>query len=91
MSDVKKQILELRKQGYGYKRIASELNVAISTIRYICLNGNKEEGKKGTCLNCGKAITSIPHKKEKKFCSDRCRWDYWNTKKSEERKHHEKR
>ncbi|MDD4069274.1 MAG: hypothetical protein PHF05_02380 [Candidatus Izemoplasmatales bacterium] len=33
----------------------------------------------GTCLKCGVVIVSIRGKKKKRFCSDRCRWDWWNS------------
>ena len=33
----------------------------------------------GTCKRCGTTITSIKGKKRKQFCSDRCRWDWWNS------------
>jgi len=33
----------------------------------------------GNCLNCGIKIKSIKGSKKKRFCSDRCRWDWWNS------------
>ena len=42
----KEKVLELREQGYGYKKIAKELSVSISSIRYLCEQINKEEQKK---------------------------------------------
>jgi endogenous inhibitor of DNA gyrase (YacG/DUF329 family) len=32
----------------------------------------------GKCIKCGVVIVSIKGKKKKRFCSDRCRWDWWN-------------
>lgn len=32
------------------------------------------------CLNCGNKLEMIPHHKEKKYCNDRCRYEYWNKK-----------
>lgn len=86
MIDSKKQkIIELRDIGYGYKRISKELNIPVSTIRYICNNLNTEEIKKDICIYCGKETILIPHKKAKKFCCDKCRWSYWNNKRREEK------
>jgi len=42
---------------------------------------NKECAKDdliGKCIKCGVVIVSIKGKKKKRFCSDRCRWDWWN-------------
>jgi len=32
----------------------------------------------GKCQKCGIVTVSIKGKKKKRFCSDRCRWDWWN-------------
>lgn len=37
-NDTKNQILSLRNEEYGYKEIAKELNVVLSTVKYICSN-----------------------------------------------------
>lgn len=34
--------------------------------------------KRTVCVSCGAPITQMPGKKEKKFCSDRCRNQWWN-------------
>ncbi|QLY39394.1 hypothetical protein HF295_00380 [Hujiaoplasma nucleasis] len=39
----------------------------------------------GKCLKCGMVIASIKGKKKKRFCSDRCRWDWWNNHIKEEK------
>jgi endogenous inhibitor of DNA gyrase (YacG/DUF329 family) len=39
----------------------------------------------GTCLKCGIEIKSIKGKKKRRFCSDRCRWDWWNNHIKEEK------
>lgn len=77
-SEIKNKILTLRDKGYGYKKISIELNMPISSVRYVCVVKDRANELRGTCLNCGKSIKSIPHKKAKKFCSDRCRWEWWN-------------
>lgn len=72
------KINELRKQGYGYKKIAKELSMTISVVRHVCNTLKDEDLLVGNCKNCGKKIKSIKGKKQKKFCSDKCRWDWWN-------------
>lgn len=46
---------------------------------------NNQFDLSGTCLNCGIEIRSIKGKKKKRFCSDRCRWDWWNNHIKEEK------
>lgn len=36
MKELEKKIIELRKKGFSYKKIKSELNCALSTIQYHC-------------------------------------------------------
>lgn len=74
----KTKIIELKNEGYGYKKIAKELNLPISSIQYFLKNNPIDLELVGTCKCCGKTIQSIKGKKRKQFCSDRCRWDWWN-------------
>ncbi|MDY0316135.1 MAG: hypothetical protein RBQ63_00005 [Acholeplasmatales bacterium] len=77
MNDLNKKINELRELGYGYKKIANELNTSVSVVRYAC-NKQNEDGPVGYCEHCGKEMQFIKGKKRKRFCSDRCRWEWWN-------------
>ena len=74
----KTKIIELKNEGYGYKKIAKELNLPISSIQYFLKNNPIDLELVGACKCCGKTIQSIKGKKRKQFCSDRCRWDWWN-------------
>ena len=81
----KSQIKELRTQGLGYKKIAERLGVSENTIKSFCKRngfggamGNQSTKETDTCLYCGAAIKQTPGKKQKKFCSDKCRWGWWN-------------
>ena len=38
-----------------------------------------ENTAKRFCPQCGKAIRQPRYGRTKKFCSDRCRWAWWNT------------
>ncbi len=89
--EVQEQVLELRKQGYGYKSIASCLKISRDQVRNICrkygLTGygmqiisNTIELKKvlNQCLNCGEEINTKERRGRKaKFCSDNCRRSWW--------------
>ena len=74
----KAKINELRKQGYGYKKIAKELSITTSAARHACNASLDEEFLNGNCEQCGLKIKSIKGKKKKRFCSDKCRWLWWN-------------
>ncbi len=78
IDDMTNKIKELRKSGNGYKRIAKELNIPLSTVRYTCNKFADEDLLNGKCEHCGIDIKSIKGKKKKRFCSDRCRWEWWN-------------
>jgi len=77
MNDISKKIVELRELGYGYKKIASELNTSISIVRYACSKQTDDE-LIGFCEHCGLEMKSVKGKKKKRFCSDQCRWQWWN-------------
>lgn len=92
MTEVQKQqILSLRKQGIGYVRIAQELCISPNTVKSYCRRNNLtkteeieqilpvKENKEHFCLQCGIPIKQDPKRKLKKFCSDKCRMDWWNT------------
>ncbi len=78
MKDKNKRINELRDLGYGYKRIAKELSITPSAVRHACNKIEEESILKGFCKNCDKEMLSIKGKKKKLFCSDKCRWQWWN-------------
>jgi len=80
------KIKELRKKGYGYKRIAKELSMTPSAVRHACIRIEEEQLLGGYCKNCNKEMMSIKGKKKKVFCSDQCRWQWWNKKRAG--KHH---
>lgn len=42
-----RKIYELKNQGYGYKKIANELNLAVSTIKSYLLRHKDEPAMKG--------------------------------------------
>ena len=74
----KEKVLELRAQGYGYKKIAKELSISISSIRYLC-DQQEQVVKVGECKQCGTRVITQKGKKERKFCCDACRNEWWNS------------
>ena len=88
----KTQIVDLRGEGYGYVRIAQAFGISENTVKSFCRR-KKLAGKavppqvmqptvreeKHFCLCCGEVVVQTPGRKEKKFCSDRCRNRWWNS------------
>ena len=75
---VQNQIRNLALKGLGYKRIADMLNLSPDTVKSHLRRHPVTEGS-SVCLQCGKPIEQRPNRKEKKYCSDKCRMAYWNT------------
>lgn len=75
----KEEIKRLSQKGYGYKKIAKELNISIGSVR----NALAEVPDGEVCKNCGGKLKFIAGKKKKTFCCDSCRYDYWNKQKKE--------
>ena len=84
----KTKIEELRKAGYGYQAIANLLGINRDNVRYhakkIGLDGEKAKSKRRIsnsgllCLCCGSPIIQKPGKRQRLFCSDKCRYTGWN-------------
>lgn len=89
MNDTQRQqIEELRAEGLSYGKISEALGLSINTIKTYC----RRKGLGGVvaapapvdevghfCLCCGIPVVQISGRKEKKFCSDRCRNKWWNS------------
>lgn len=85
----KTEIASLRSQGFGYTKIAQALGLSKNTVKSYCKRNNLSGAALESaadmpiptpsfCLECGKAITQVSGRKEKKFCSDECRHKWWN-------------
>lgn len=85
-----KQIREMREQGIGYRSIALTVGLSRDIVRNFCksrglsgygsaLTKNIQEqvmlGK--ACLYCGKEMKQLDTGRPKKFCSDKCRREWW--------------
>lgn len=88
----KLQIAKLRAGGYGYTRVAQALGVSENTVKSFCRRNNltgKATAKTPkmqvqvadgmyVCKQCGVSVEQKQGRKEKKFCSDKCRMEWWN-------------
>ena len=86
MTDNQKMLIQIyRENGMSYKKIADTLSVSINTVKTFC----KRNGLGGVrttvtvtdkaCECCGKPVSQNPGRKQKRFCSDSCRNQWWNT------------
>lgn len=74
MTDLQKaSALHLRAKGFSFAKIAAELELSVNTIKSFC--SRNKDGQ--LCLCCGTPIQQPPRARIKKFCSDRCRMQWW--------------
>ena len=83
----KEQVARHRNNGIAYSEISQALDVSVNTIKSYCrrngLADKKEPAKedfneKNThCKKCDKALTKGSRGKPKKFCSEKCRREWW--------------
>ncbi len=75
MTNVEKNaIISMNEKGMSVNEISEILKISKNTIKSFLQRKRTDD----VCLNCGAVLTHIPHKKKKKFCSDKCRMHYWN-------------
>jgi hypothetical protein len=89
MNDVQRErIRELRAEGYSYGRVSQVLGISENTIKTFCRRNSlggmaatptHTEAEEHSCLCCGIPVAQVSGRKEKKFCSDRCRNKWWNS------------
>lgn len=84
----KKQISEMRNDGFGYTSIAAKMGLTKDCVRAYCRTHNLTGKRaltttrvvtdKDYCKTCGERLTHTPGKRKKQFCSAGCRMDWWN-------------
>lgn len=85
MTTAQKQRIELlRGKGESCASIADDLGISENTVKSYCRRNNigvaiKQEQPLATniCANCGCPLRHTPGAKRKRFCSDKCRMDWW--------------
>ena len=75
-TDKSMEIMKFRQQGLGYRRIAAVTGYSLNTVKSVCRRAAEQQEEK-VCLQCGAKVEQPPHRKEKKFCSDKCRMAWW--------------
>ena len=88
MNSKQKESIELmRNEGYSYSRISEALGLSENTIKSYCrrnkLGGVRQEKLTESnefnivCKNCGIELVKDKIGQPKKFCSDKCRREWW--------------
>ena len=72
--ELKKQIMELKNKGYGYRKIAVELGLSENSVHSFIQRLNTNE----FCKECGAKIKSTPGKRKKLYCDTKCRMAWWS-------------
>ena len=86
MTEEQKELIEVyRRRGVGYKQIAKELEMSPNSVKSYCRRNklsnedlNREAGE-SSCEQCGTIIHQVKGRKHKRFCSDKCRNQWWNS------------
>ena len=86
----KSELIALRNDGFGYKKIAKATGLSENTVSSFCRRhgvGTNQNGaalgKTAVCKNCGAIVIIRPGVKPKQFCSDKCRNAWWNARQDE--------
>ena len=74
----KASIIKMRSDGMTFSEIANQLQLSINTVKSFYRRNAKTKSQFETCMHCGKPIVQTEHKRQKKFCSDKCRTSWWN-------------
>ena len=86
------QVKEMRLNGMGYRAIAEALGLSRDIVRNHCNakgmggyvaatveNLKEREGQGGICICCGKEMQQEGTGRPRKFCSEKCRRQWWKT------------
>lgn len=78
----KSKIGKLRNMGFGYTKIAKQLNLSVDTVKSYCKRNNLGGVNVGNsvqlCDLCAKPVKQNAGRKVKRFCSDACRSAWWS-------------
>ena len=76
------RISSLKQQGKSAVAIAEMLHLPANTVKsYLRRHPGTEDAH--TCPQCGRVVIQNKGRKEKRFCSDRCRMEWWRSHQSE--------
>jgi endogenous inhibitor of DNA gyrase (YacG/DUF329 family) len=82
----KENIKKLRLRGLSYKDISKLMDISVNTVKSFCQRNNMPTGASelirtsyihNFCRLCFNEIMHVEGRKQKKFCSDKCRAIWW--------------
>ena len=82
----KEEIRRLRAQGISYSKVTSLMGISENTVKSFCrrnhlggqASGIAAENGVDHCRQCGTPLEQTVGKKQKRYCSDKCRMVWWN-------------
>lgn len=88
----KEIIFTMRRRGMSYRQIADFLMLSPNTVKSVCQRSNiqiqpQAKTDPALCRNCGEPLIQTPGAKRKLFCSDACRYAWWNAERSRQLYH----
>lgn len=84
----KNEVWQMRLSGMSYRQIAEVTGFSENTIKSLCrrnkmqeinINENNNETL-AHCKNCGNQLVQSRGHRQRKFCSDKCRFAWWHGK-----------
>lgn len=88
LSEQEKQaIWTMRSEGQSYLEIADTFALSPNTVKSICYRSGikpalQTADRPDRCKNCGKPLNQVSSGRKKSFCSDQCRYAWWNQRRS---------
>ena len=76
-STQRNEIKRLQQEGAGYRSIAAQLSLPVDSVKSWCRRHPAVSTVGDYCLQCGVVINHTQHKRKRKFCSDACRYKWW--------------
>lgn len=72
---------QLILDGFSNNEISKELNISTNTIKSRRAKLKSSSYNTRVCIQCGKLFPESSKGRHKNFCSDKCRFIYWNVRK----------
>ena len=70
-------IVSARKAGLTYRQIAEQVGLPMNTVKTYLRRTAEVEKPVTQCKQCAANVKQNPKRKEKLFCSDKCRLVWW--------------
>ena len=65
----------MREAGQSITQIAAALGLNVNTVKSHC---RRERQSGDCCKHCGVPLVQLPNGRNKVFCSDKCRYAWWD-------------